>query len=67
MEIKVLELNTHSLINIKKRLELIELIKKICPDIIILCETYLNPNHKFVVPNYTIYRSDRLTGPSDYY
>lgn len=33
MEIKVLELNTHSLINIKKRLELIELIKKICPDI----------------------------------
>lgn len=63
MELKVLELNVHSLINIKKREELKFLIKRTNADIIMLCETYLNPNHKFNIPNFSIYRSDRLAGP----
>ncbi|GBM32143.1 hypothetical protein AVEN_11927-1 [Araneus ventricosus] len=31
------------------------------PDIIALQETHLNPGDKLTVPNYTTYRSDRLT------
>lgn len=30
------------------------------PDIVLLSETFLKPNHKFIVPYYKIYRTDRL-------
>lgn len=30
------------------------------PDIVLLSETWLKPKHKFTVPNYKIYRTDRI-------
>ncbi|GFV18524.1 probable RNA-directed DNA polymerase from transposon X-element [Trichonephila clavipes] len=38
-----------------------EYIQRYDPDIIALQETFLQPCHSFNIPNYTIYRNDRLT------
>ncbi|GFX63094.1 RNA-directed DNA polymerase from mobile element jockey [Trichonephila clavipes] len=38
-----------------------EYIQRFDPDIIALQETFLQPCHSFNIPNYTIYRNDRLT------
>ncbi|GFU90361.1 putative RNA-directed DNA polymerase from transposon X-element [Trichonephila clavipes] len=38
-----------------------EFIQRFDPDIIALQETFLQPCHSFNIPNYTIYRNDRLT------
>ncbi|GJQ88591.1 hypothetical protein Trydic_g19313, partial [Trypoxylus dichotomus] len=32
-------------------------------DVALLSETLLKPSHKFSIPNYAIYRTDRTTGP----
>lgn len=58
--LKILEINVHSITSLQKRSELNLLIQKILPDIIVLCETYLKPKHKFSIKNYITYRSDRV-------
>lgn len=60
-KIKIISLNTNSLISNFKRVALTKLIEDHNPDILLLNETHLNPNHTFYLKNYEIVRNDRHT------
>lgn len=53
--------NANSIAN--KNIDLSNYLSKHNTDVMMVCETYLKPQHRFSVPNYTIHRLDRLIGP----
>lgn len=59
-EISILSWNANSIQN--KLIELQDLLEEKNIDILLLQETFLKPNKKFGIPNYKIYRTDRLDG-----
>lgn len=58
-KIEIISVNVSSIISNQKRFNIINLIKKCNPDIVLLNETKLNNRHNFQVENYTILREDR--------
>lgn len=58
-QIKIIALNINSLISNQKRANLLQLTKKLNPDIILLGETKLNSRHKISYTQFTIHRTDR--------
>lgn len=58
---KCIELNVNSLKSKNKQHELKTLIDERNPEIMLLVETKLNEGKKFQIPNYNIFRNDRLT------
>lgn len=58
--LKIIQLNTNSIISIKKRTEVADLLNRHRPDILLLNETKTNPNHKISFRNYNMIRNDRL-------
>lgn len=58
-ELKCISINANSLVEIQRREDLLILIKKTNPDIVLISETKLNPKHKFYIENYTLIRNDR--------
>lgn len=57
--LKIFAINVNSLINIQRRLNLMEFINTHKPDIILLSETKLSEKHKINFENYDIVRKDR--------
>lgn len=53
--------NAQGITTITKQIELREVLKRHQVDLILISETFLNANHNFELPNYIIYRADRLT------
>ena len=58
-KLKIISVNTNSIISNKKRDELLTFIKKQNPEILLLSETKLNKNHKISFKDYNIIRTDR--------
>lgn len=58
-KLKIIQINVNSLIQISRRFELQQLIKKHNPDIVFLSETKLNAKHKIHFENYKVIRKDR--------
>lgn len=58
--LKIITWNANSIRD--KKLELIHFIQQHKPDVLLFQETFLKPQINFSIPNYTTYRSDRLTG-----
>lgn len=59
-ELSILSWNANSIID--KFIELQELLEDKNIDIFLIQETFLKPHKKFGIPNYKIYRTDRLDG-----
>lgn len=58
--LKITTWNANSITD--KRIELIQFLQDTKTDILLAQETFLKPQRDFKIPNYKIYRSDRLTG-----
>ena len=56
----ILHLNIQSIISESKKIQLQHLIETTNPDLISLNETFLKPKNAFKIPNFKIFRSDRL-------
>ena len=57
--LKILSINTNSLVALNKRYNLLQFISKNNIDIALTCETKLNHRHKIQFANYNIIRTDR--------
>lgn len=58
--LKIIQFNCRGITSFAKQSEFKYFTDIHNPDIILLSETFLKPNHKFTVPYYQIYRTDRL-------
>lgn len=58
---KVVSINVNSIISLNKRYDLCKFISLHNPDIVLICETKLNPRHKITFANYNMIRSDRTS------
>lgn len=61
MPITVASININSLISHAKRHSLLDFLHLKNPDIILICETKLNPRHNVSFPGYNLIRNDRST------
>lgn len=57
--LKVIALNVNSLISNYKRSELLELLEKTNPDVVLLSETWLKSNHKVFYQHYNLIQNHR--------
>ncbi|KOC63578.1 RNA-directed DNA polymerase from mobile element jockey [Habropoda laboriosa] len=58
-QLKILQINVNSIITNERRATLLDYLSKQKPDIALLSETKLNPNHKINFKDYIILRSNR--------
>lgn len=57
--LKIVQLNSNSIVRIERRACLLDFLKRHDPDILLLCETKLNKTHKITLKSYNIIRTDR--------
>jgi endonuclease/exonuclease/phosphatase family metal-dependent hydrolase len=60
-KLKILSINVNSVVNLRRRYYLNEILKDMKPDIVLLCETHLKNKHKLSFENYKMVRKDRAT------
>lgn len=60
--LKIIELNTRSIVSLRRRHELNSFLKSNNPDVALLCETNLQEKHRVKFQNYCFVRSNRLPG-----
>lgn len=60
LDLKIIQYNCRGITTRAKQTEFIYFLNIHNPDIILLSETFLKPKHKFTVPNYKTYRTDRI-------
>jgi exonuclease III len=58
-DIKIIELNVNSVVSLKRRYYLNEILKEKKPDIVLLCETHLSKKFKLSFKDYRMIRKDR--------
>lgn len=59
--LNIIELNVNSIISLQRRHNLTTFLADYKPDIMLLCETRLNPKHVFNIRSYELVRTDKLT------
>lgn len=59
--LQIMHWNCQGITTISHSVELHIFMKELSIDILLLNETFLKPNHKFVLPGYDVYRKDRIT------